>query len=308
MSEPARVVAVVPTFNPDAGFPARATALLRQVEMLIVVDDGSSGSREWETHLAAVPSLVLVRQENRGIAAAINHGIELARDRCPELDFVLTVDQDSTLGEAYVQNATSTFARARDAGIPVGAICAGQFNDWQVTPRHSRDGFQATLEVAQSGLLIPATTLRDIGVFNEGFFIDCVDTEYALRMMRSGLWVVVGDACQMSHEVGTVLNLEILGRAISIRGKTLKFSYHSALRRYYISRNRVIMYRRYFWSDPIWNTRETIFETRTTLLSILFGPKKLNQALAVVLGIVDGAAGVAGKAPGRRRRAFGSAA
>ena len=299
------VIAVVPIFNPDDRLPDRVKGLLRQVDAVVVVDDGSSKAGSWEKLLIDVDGVTVRRQGNLGIAAALNTGIAIALAQDPNLEFVLTVDQDSGLCDDYVANAIKGYRDAIDAGVPVGSVCAEQFNDWRVSSRHEIRGFKSTLEVAQSGMLIPILSFRDFGTFSETLFIDCVDTEFVLRMLREGVHVVIGAGCRMSHEVGTTIDVRMFKRRVTIRGSVLKFSHHTPLRRYYISRNRVVIYRKYFWTDPLWNIREIVVEARTTMLSLLFGPGKAKQAHALALGLLDGVCGSAGKASVSRQSTLG---
>lgn len=306
MNATKNVAAIVPIFNPDNGLSERLDRLLEQVGLVVVVDDGSGPSQDRDSVLAAKKNLIVLRQENLGIAAALNRGIRESERIFPSLEFVITVDQDSTLAPDYVRNAIEEFESASAAGIAVGAMCAGRFNDWFVTPRKIYGDFRSTLEVAQSGMLFPMSIFRTLGYFDECLFIDCVDTEYALRMLKAGSLVLIGRNCSMAHEVGQMVYLQMFGRPVRIAGKELKFSFHSALRRYYISRNRVIVYRQHFWSDPAWILRETLFETKTTVLSLLLGPEKRRQLLAIGMGIMDGVQGVDGKVSSARRSALES--
>ena len=298
------VAAVIPVHNPDSEFCSRVAETLRQVDFVVIVDDGSDDPNTLAP-FAGMEGVLVISQENAGIAAASNRGIELALAQDPGLAFILTVDQDSTLGEHYCRNAIATYDAAVEAGVRVGAVCAGQFNDWHVTIRNTFHGFDTTLEVAASGMFIPTETLRVHGDFDESLFIDCVDTEFVFRLLESGSLVVVGAGCQMLHEVGTVMPARVLGRAVKIGGRAVKFSYHSAIRRYYISRNRVVLYRKYFWSDPTWLLREWLRETRTTLLCVMFGPRKGQQLLGVLLGVFDGLIGNVGKASHSRQISLG---
>ena len=301
------VVAVVPAFNPDADFVRRIFRLLEQVSLVVVVDDGSVEPRDWATQLSNLDRIFLFRQENCGIASAINRGVMRSLELVPSARFILTVDQDSDLGEAYVRNAIATFEQAREDEVNVGAICAEKFNDWSVAVRSVVKGHSTALQVAQSGMLLPVDSIRAFGPFDERFFIDCVETDFIFRMLAGGYVVLRGDGCHMKHEVGNLTPVVVFGRAVHVGKKALRFSYHSATRRYYITRNRVEFYRRYFWADPWWNLRDIILETRTLALCLIFGQARTAQAVSVVLGLTDGVAKRLGKiAPTRVARLTGN--
>jgi rhamnosyltransferase len=77
-----------------------------------------------------------------------------------------------------------------------------------------------------------------LGPFRDDLFIDQVDHEYCLRAHRNGYDVVqVGDAV-IEHTLGD--------RTVhSVGGLPVVTSNHSALRRYYITRNRLMVARQY---------------------------------------------------------------
>jgi rhamnosyltransferase len=286
------VVAIIPAHDPDNRFASRLDALRRQVSRVVVVDDGS---RE-EFHVTVRDhSVVVARQENKGIAAAINSGIRVALENWPDLDFFLTVDQDSELAEDYVRCALGSFDRATERGLCVGAICAEMFNEGQVRRWRTINEQHVTLQVAQSGMLFPRATFRRFGLFNESLFIDAVDTEYALRMGVSGWFVAIGDGCRLVHQVGELVPIRIFGHRLVAGGRARSFSYHSTMRRYYITRNRLVTYRKYFSVAPGWIIFDTVAEIRTLLLSMLFAQRRWAQFGAVILGLIDGLRGRMGK-------------
>jgi hypothetical protein len=107
-------VAVVSTFNPHPNLVDNCSALLEQCADVIVVDDGSSApDEEVFTAVASLGCTLLRLAANAGIAAALNRGVDLARERQPGLDFILTMDQDSIVDQGFVHELTRAAAAAQ---------------------------------------------------------------------------------------------------------------------------------------------------------------------------------------------------
>ena len=83
-------------------------------------------------------------------------------------------------------------------------------------------------------MLVPVSTLKDIGLMKEELFIDYVDIEWCLRAASKKFNFYAIPSATMSHAIGDERK-SVLGREISI---------HSPfLRRYYLARNSIYMLR-----------------------------------------------------------------
>ena len=299
-------VAVIPVHDAPSDFLDRLAVVQRQVALVVIVDDGSETPLLVDEHL--LPGVVVIRQHNLGIAAALNTGITRARALVPAVETYLTLDQDSLISPNYVNAATSELRIAESSGGRVGAICAEQFNDWQPSFTVAPDGSRHVLAVAQSGMLIPDHVLQEFGPFREDLFIDCVDTEFVLRLAREGVPVIAGRGCRMEHEVGETILLTVFGRPLKVGGRRRSLPHHSAVRRYFITRNRLLIYPSFASTAPAWLFKDSLREVRTLVLSLLFGPEKGLQARATLAGLVDGLAGRSGPLSERRSRQLISSA
>jgi rhamnosyltransferase len=288
------LAAVIPAFNPGEGFAARVAVTAQQCDLVVVVDDGSTDEFAADSLPAEV---VVIRQRNAGIASALNVGIKAARSHRPGVRWILTVDQDSQLAPGYVDSVVAGFEDAQRGGLPVAASAAERYNDRPAEVRQLNSGYRTALHVAQSGMLFSVEGLESVGLFDESLVIDVVDTEWCLRALRQGKYVVLAEGAVMLHPVGDLRPLRILGRAVRIKGRTRRFSHHSPLRRYYITRNRVLVYRSHLRTAGKWIARDTVAEARTLLLSVLFGPNRSAQLRGFLVGLADGLRGRRGRAP-----------
>ena len=262
-----RVVAVIPAYEPGPNLVDLVRCLSDQVTTVVVVDDGSP-SRADILERAAV---VVRHDSNRGIAAALNTGIREALTD-PEALAVLTVDQDSQLPARFVRRLLDTWRDAESAGVRVGLV-APQKVTGQPDQRPGRPPIQ-------SGQLIPVTTLRRVGDFDERLFIDGVDDDYALRCLDAGLALVVAEGLTIGHRLGATHDVTIAGRTVTMT-RSAPFRY------YYLTRNRLWLVRRNARRHPRWAVAQAFGLLRHLVVVQTLVPDRHARADAVWRGVRD---------------------
>ncbi|WP_165905995.1 glycosyltransferase family 2 protein [Agromyces badenianii] len=297
------VFAVVPTFNPDAEAVDRLSVLSAQVDHVIVVDDGSSPVADPVLAAIVEAGHELVRSgSNRGIAAALNSGIELALER--NADYVLTMDQDSILADGYVEACLAAF----DLTVPatrLGIVLSDRVNGLPAIPaRRSPEGLGLVDEGIQSGALVSAECLRVAGLMDESLVIDCVDTEFCLRAADAGFKLAVAPGTDMQHSLGHRAPLRPFGVQLRHGGRIARYQYHSPFRQYYIVRNNIDLILRNASRRPRWVGAVVKRELGPRATTIVSGPHRLRQVLAVLVGTVHGLVRRRGKIPGWLARAL----
>ncbi len=276
----ARVVAVIPVYRPDAEAGRRIERLMPQVAGTVVVDDGSGAAAD------AFPADAefIALETNRGIAAALNAGVARAREL--GATHVLTIDQDTTLGDDYVAIALGTFSRA--AGVRIGAAVVDAVNGVASTPTWTTpEGVPLAPEAIQSGMLISIECLDDSGGFDERLFIDSVDREFCHRIRAAGWSVGIATGTAIEHTIG---------RLEPLRGGG-EFEWHEPFRQYYIARNGIVVARRFRRAEPEWS-KVMLRSTATEAWKIVRnGPRRLKHAVASAAGCFDGLIGRGGRIP-----------
>lgn len=281
------VIAVIPTFRPDEGLLERLRPLVAQVDAVIVVDDGGpAGSGDILDRVEKSGIEVVRRPRNEGIAAALNFGIRIALERGAE--FVLTLDQDTVLPHHYVSDCLTAFRIASPA-TNLGIVCTDRVNGQPSIPEHyTAEGLGLVREAIQSGFLISATVLAECGLFDERLFIDCVDTEYCLRIAQHGYRIAVGPGTDITHSLGEQAPLRPFGIARRRDGEIATYEYHGPTRRYFITRNNVDLFLRYLRVRPRWVISAIRRELGPTTTTIVSGPRRAKQLLATLIGATHG--------------------
>lgn len=296
-SNDTRTAAIIAAYSPPDALVEAVRQLLLQVDHVIVVDDGSpSASGAIFAKLAELGAAVLHQGANTGIAATLNAGMRTAAEKWSP-DFFLTLDQDSLIPGNYVELAISTYNKAKASGMDVGFVCASSYSGHPVPTLPGGDGFIHAFDPMQSGFLIPRSTPERIGGFDEGLFIDGVDSEFTMRSRTAGLAVLVGSGCDIDHDLGQRRPGLLLGRQVRLGKVPLSYNYHSPARVYYICRNGTILTKRYALRAPRWVLRRLLEEFKAHLLRFAFSPGRRTLVRAALQGFSDGIKGVTGRIP-----------
>lgn len=245
------VCAVVVAFFSGSGLADYLRSLLPQVGAVVVVDNTPPCDCAPGLSLPTESDRlqVIENRANRGIAAALNQGLERALQM--GYRWILTLDQDSRCNADMVW----TLLQAWGNCDPRPAIVGGNYFD----PRNGRTAippgetgeFLERRTVITSGSLVDADVARSVGGFREDFFIDQVDHEFCLRLRAHGYRVVMSRKPTMVHSVGRPG-----GPRLPFIGMT--FPNHSPLRKYYIARNSVVLLKEYWRREPEWCLRRFI--------------------------------------------------
>ena len=274
---PHDVLAVVVSFN-GGGQTARTVDALRpQVGHVLVVDNASNAeSRAILDVLEGDPRVTVDRLEaNWGIGHALNRGIRRAREL--GYSWLLTMDQDSVVDAGMI--AAFQDAIARDASV----VC--------LAPSMEKNGVagEAPGRIAYaitSGNLVRLDVFDQAGEYDEGFFIDCIDFDFSLRVRRAGhsIWRVQ-DAL-MTHQLGEPGDPPV--------GIKRYYAKHSPARRYYMYRNFGFMLRRYLLAFPMFMLKLSLSQILLTVLIAFFDTHPIASYRAVVRGLRDCALGRSG--------------
>jgi GT2 family glycosyltransferase len=307
------VAAVIAAFEPGPELMSVVEYADSQVDSVIVVDDGSpSRLRGGDGRVAEVLEscadagvTVIESPENSGIAHALNTGVcEALRSGA---DIVLTLDQDTRIGDGYVDRAVAHLELARSVGIVDAVASPSVINDDVAPFWFAEKGLTLAFEPIQSGLMIPRGVFDKVGLFDESLFIDCVETEFYLRARAHGVHALVVPGTRIVHRLGTrtswtpprPLRWLLRGRG---QDASIGFSEHAPFRHYYITRNRLVLYRRYARTEPLWCAVSVMKDTAHRARSMAVGSDRCAQMYMSAVGVWAAISGDIGKVPERTLR------
>lgn len=287
------VAAVVVTYQPDMAILHHLQRLLEQIPKIILVDNASSGeAAKWVESAAQMPGIFLIRNtSNLGIGTALNTGIRHALQS--GYRWIATFDQDTVVPENYFDRLFRAYEQCPDFKT-VGMIVP---NGWTeiggvVAAKKNSDmaAWSFVRGAVNSGSVIKTEIFEKTGFYDEALFIDYVDTDFCLRLQKYGFKILSATSVTLEHELGEKQTRNLFGFQISFR-------VHIAWRYYYNIRNRLLLYRRYFFVAPGW----FFFDFRWLILELFrtffLEHDRRPKIKAVFRGLKDGLRGRSGRHP-----------
>jgi L-rhamnosyltransferase len=304
------VASVTVTFNPDPmRLAEQLVALRNQVSQIIIVDNGSAPSAKSICMQPEILGLIgkntqisfLELQENHGLAHGFNIGVARSRERGAK--FVLLLDQDSVPAHDMVRTLFAGFERAieekpgntiaavgprvtdvRDA-VSYPFVRLGWFRNKHVRCSNGKKSIVDCDFLISSGSLISAEAIDRVGGFDETLFIDSVDLEWCCRARAARLSLYGVCEAQLNHRLGD-------NRLAPL--KRLNVIVHAPSRIYYMTRNRILLYRRPY--VPLsWKIKDVLRMIAKFTALMLFVSPRLTYLKMTALAIRDGIANRGGR-------------
>jgi rhamnosyltransferase len=273
------VLAVIVTYHPDAGVGDRMRPLIGTVGAILFVDNCSQ-----RDEIAALEPLLredgvhlLQNERNVGLATALNQGFRWAADR--GYAWVLTLDQDTEPTPAVVPEAARVLAGQGDRRI---AVIGAGYGD-RTAAASSSSGSDVAC-VITAGAFHSLGAWQHLGGFRDDFFIDYVDFEFCLRARANGYAIVQASEPTITQSIGRPTRRRLL------IWPTLPTN-HDRSRRYFITRNRVVVWRRYWRRERRWVASDFARFVRESVKIALFEEDRPGKLRAVVRGCRDGIRG-----------------
>jgi len=291
----AEIITVTVTYNPDLAILSSQLSALPEHSLKIIIDNHSSKPTGLEISqaIAAWPNIHFVANSvNRGLAAAINQGVQQALTLAPNARFLFLLDQDSEPDTHCVKTLLSAFQELHKQELAVG--CVGpqlidpatglahgfhQAKGWRwlrLYPKNT-DSPVACSNLNGSGLLMQVALFQELGGLDEAFFIDHVDTEWAFRVLNAGfsLWGI--PAARMYHRMGQEsLRYWWFGWRL--------WPCRSPLRHRYLFRNAVLLMRRSY-VPLVWKAWAVVKLMLTFCVHAVFDRQRSQQIQAMIGGV-----------------------
>lgn len=240
------VCCVIVTYNIGERFYNCFNAIYNQVEQVVIVDNGSNIEtlevlKDIENTTTAK---IIYNIENLGIAAALNKGVTFAREN--NYAWVLTMDNDSVATEYMVDTMLYTYSTLDDYEkkkvVSLFPTCVemGYASEEEKKIKSEKNNIKYEYVDAEitSGNLVKTGIFKELGDFEEKLFIDMVDYDLSLKILEAGYKHIKISNAILLHSLGNTVKKNLGFR-------TMTYTNHNYIRRYYMTRNRFYMWDKY---------------------------------------------------------------
>jgi rhamnosyltransferase len=276
------ICCLVISYNPEDRLFNLIDTLEHQTDQIIMVDNNSNPQaiNRILTFIEGKEAILIRNKENLGIAKALNQGILLAREMGYE--WIVTFDQDSipypniidVLRDVYFLYPDKERIGAIGVNFPTSTT-----QSYYPVSKHKKYSVRDYLITSGCLMSIEAYTL--VGGFRDDFFIDNVDLEYSLRLKKYGKVSLITNAWGMKHNAGHPDVKRFLGMEVISTN-------HNSFRRYYMSRNHVVLSKEYFLRFPYFIAKLNYFYFLSLFKILLVEDDKIGKMRASIKGIIDG--------------------
>ena len=268
---------------------------LRACSKWVVIVDNDSSETAYLESLANQPGVIVIRNtRNVGVSRGINQVIEYARDK--KAKYVIAFDQDTKISPDLVTVLANDLEALLASGEPVAAIGPLVVDDFTnfslpfihfklpLNVRYCRENLARNERLVEcdflisSGCLMPMQVIDDIGAMNEALFIDNVDLEWCFRAIHKR-YKIYGD-------FGGVIHQQIGENYTKIPFTKSVIRYHDYKRSYYMTRNRVWLYRQHY-ANRAWVVHDVLRFSSKFLYLFVFRSNRLNLLKSSIKGLID---------------------
>jgi rhamnosyltransferase len=266
------ILAVVILYNPDRDLRARVDTYIDGVAKVLLIDNSEPPVpwlSAWNDKIQIIKNNV-----NKGIGEPLNIAAGIAIEE--KFDWLLTMDQDSRFQPGSFEELKKVALRSE---VNIALVTPFHLTPDAPAPRFSEPIKKIKLTMT-SGNLLRLSAWKTAGPFDEKLFIDSVDHEYYLRLRKNGFTLLRANNSILLHPLGEIRYKKML----FLRLKTTN---HSALRRYYITRNRLYVSFKYFFSDLWFFFREMKELVKSFFVVLLMDDDKAKKIKMMFMGIFD---------------------
>lgn len=267
----------------------------RVADLLLIVDNSSTdGTSDFLNDLILDHNSIkiITLNENTGGAGGFYAGLNFIKKNNPEIDWVWLMDDDAipainalevllddNLNPAYIYGSLpNTNGKCSWVNKNINKKQLNNINDF--------DEIEEVNWIPFLGFFINMKLVNKIGLPEKEFFLAADDVEYSFRAKKFGAKIFIKSASKIEHPCAETYKIFILYRFLT----NLKLA---PWKRYYDTRNRILVARKYYGINLYLKTIPASFVR--LLATLLYEDNRILQIKAFLTGMYDGLLNKVGK-------------
>lgn len=253
---------------------------------LLIVDNGSvpESLEMIQKYSNGHACQVIYNEDNMGIAFALNQGVSYALEH--GYQWILTLDQDSLVTPGMVETMLNVYEslnadeREATAGLFAMPVEKALAEPGDFCSEQDNIDYDNVLVGITSGNLLRTEIFEKVGLFDEKLFIDYVDHDFYLRLASAGYKLLECRGAKLIHCRGNYTQKNLFGKVTATTN-------HAAFRRYYITRNRMYIWKTYGKTHPEFVRHDKKTFRKQLLKLLLVEDNKWAKLKMMVRGAMD---------------------
>lgn len=219
---------VVIWYNPTNCEVENIKTYIDKLDKLFIIDNSDYSNYSLIEELNNKKVKYICNYKNHGIAKALNMACSEAF--VDGYKWILTMDQDSKFNNNF-ELFVNKFKEKIKINNKIAIFAPKTSNDLEI------EGYKT--KIITSGNILNLEAYKKVKGFDEDFFIDEVDFDIGVKLLKEGYFLYQVDDIVMDHKLGDTKYFKLFGK------KIFSSMNHGHIRKYYITRNRFEMIKRY---------------------------------------------------------------
>jgi rhamnosyltransferase len=269
-----KVAGVCVLFNPIDEMILNINSYIDELGILYLIDNSDKPLSDQLLLLKTASKQIkyICNNKNLGIATALNIAARYAIQEGYE--WLLTMDQDS---KASLNMLSVLYDFIQNTSISNIGIVAAQ-PDTPIRKKRKESGYTVMDTVITSGNLVNLNVYTIVGGFEDKFFIDYVDHYFSLGVRQNGYCIIQVNNAVLHHTLGN----SSVKCFFEIK---MILTNHNHLRKFYMTRNRLYLYKKYFKVFPMFVFKDMRQFFIEIIKILLYEDNKLMKLKYICVGI-----------------------
>ena len=268
-------------YHPSFDVIENITSYIHLVDKIFIVDNSEESNENIiqtiKKHFPDNKIEFIINNQNEGLSVPLNQVFSKAENEV--FEFVLTMDQDSKFISSSDFNEAATILQTDET---VGLIGMAHYQTGMKTWYQRNRNFIFAKDVITSGSIVRINAWKNIGGFDERYFIDEVDNDFCMALKVKGYKVLQSKHKVIQHQLGETAML-----THRFSKKTKEVSLHNPIRSYYITRNNLIFLKKYSLHNPWYAFRKLKYYFLRMKKHYLYAPDFDQHKIFIKKGIKD---------------------